>query len=55
MSLGHYSEIQLTLEQHEFELPGSVQIVFNSKYYSATRSTVGWILGWGTEFTEGWL
>ena len=55
MSLGHYSKIQLALEQHEFELLGSMQIVFNSKYNSATRSTVGWIQGWGTEDIEGWL
>lgn len=55
MSLGHYSKIQLALEQHEFELLGSMKIVFNSKYNSATRSTVGWIQGWGTEDIEGWL
>ena len=35
--------VQLTLEQHRFELHRSTdtQILFNSKYYNATGSMVG--------------
>ena len=48
--------VQLTLEQHRFELHGSVdiQILFSSKYYSAPQSMVGWIRACrGTTNAEG--
>ena len=40
-----FYDVQRTLEQHGFELHGSTCMwnFFNSKYYSTTRSTVGWI------------
>ena len=39
----HGQQIQLTLEQHEFELHRFIrtQIFFNSKHYSITRPMVG--------------
>ena len=50
--------IQLTLEQHRFELPGSSYMVifFNRKYCSAIPSVDGWNRGWGTSCREeSWL
>ena len=50
--------VQLTLEQHRFELHRSVdiQILFSSKYYSVPQSMVGWIWACrGTTNAEGWL
>lgn len=47
--------IQLTLEQHGFELCRSIYIwiLFSCKHYSTTRSEVGWIPGCRTTDTEG--
>ena len=41
--LSVHTYVQLTLEQHGFELHGSTYmwIFFSSKYYSTTRSAVG--------------
>ena len=55
------SQVQLTLEQHRFELWGSTYtwIFFDSKYSSTSWSLVGWIRGMqncgdrGTAHTEG--
>ena len=42
-------ELQLTLEQCRFELQRSIhtQVFLNSKYYSTTQPTAGWIQGFG--------
>ena len=39
----NYLRVQLTLEQHRFELQVSTYTSINSKYYSATGSLVGLI------------
>ena len=52
---GEFLYIQLTLEQHGFQLYRSTDahIFFSSKYYSATQSMVGWACGCGTSDPEG--
>lgn len=58
ISLENWKQIQLTLEQHGFELHGStsVWIFSNSKDDSATWSAVSWIAGCrGAANMKGWL